>query len=80
MARKLSALSDDELLAELDQVTVDLRKAQGAADKLAAHRLAIWQEARDRTPPIKIAVIAARSKLAEVSVNKAMRKARNGTH
>lgn len=72
----LELLDNDELLAELDRVAADLETENARVEKLYEVRLAIYLEARRRTPPITQAVLAEHAKTSEIAVTAALRKAR----
>lgn len=72
----LRALGTDELLGELSAVASRLVQVEAERDGLYARRLAIYQEARRREPPITQRALAERAGVSEPSVIQALRKAR----
>lgn len=73
---KLSKLSTDELLSVLSDVADELSDVKERTEQLYAVRTALYVEARRRTPPITQRRLAEVSKMSDVAVIAALRKAK----
>lgn len=68
-------LDDDALVAHLADVADDLREAEARVKVLRGRRIAVYENARARTPAITQARLAAAAQVSEVAVIQALRRA-----
>lgn len=71
----LSGLSDEALLEELAATADRIDAVNAEQEALWARRLAIYQAARDREPPITQQALASAARVSEVAVIQTLKKA-----
>lgn len=70
----LAAMDDDALLAHLAALADDLDATRARLDALHERRLAVYKNARGRSPAVTQRRIAEASRVTEVAVIQALRK------
>lgn len=76
---QLADLDTNELLDTLGAIAARIAVVETERDQLYARRLAIYQEARRREPPITQRALAERAQVSEVAVIQALRKSRQNS-